>query len=280
MRYYYRSVSDPLKDLVGSFYLMEMPQAAGDLVRVEIPHIRFLCKGHSDLAVGTEPERFAAPDVLVCGPSFQTGSVAVSDNCLIIGASLTPEGWQRFLNVSAEDYANRKVSISAIRPDTPTAELFDGLSKAQDDEALFAAIEAYLLAILIEGVDLHSAFIETALAWIEDPEAPGVPDLVMASGLSSRQVDRLCRRYFGGSPKQVQRVFRALNIAYKLAMDEAEDWRDIVDAHYDQSHMIRDFKDRIGCTPNQFIKERRMMMRFDIEQRQKIPGLRRYGLIG
>lgn len=149
-----------------------------------------------------------------------------------------------------------------------------------DDAARFAAVHDFLAAILLPDTGIRTDFIDTAMAWAEDPASPPISDLIAATGLSARQVDRLCRHYFGGSPKQLHRVFRALNIAHALAIGETDDWRDVIDGHYDQSHLIRDFRDRIGCTPRAFMADRRMMMRHDIQLRLAVEGLRRYCLIG
>ncbi|MGV6849600.1 MAG: helix-turn-helix domain-containing protein [Marinibacterium sp.] len=280
MRYYYRAPAPELQGLVGSFYLMEMPHSASDLVRAEIPHIRFLCKGTSVLSVGEGTREFSERCALVCGPSFRTGSVAVNAGTLIIGASLTPAGWQRIVGVPAEDLADRKVDLREIRGDADTAALDAAIEAAETDEEMFRAVEAFLLATQRDDVAVREDFLKVAMDWISDPASPGVGDLVAKSGLSDRQVDRLCRIYFGASPKRVHRVFRVLNTAHRMATEDVTDWREVAGSYFDQSHLIRDFRDLIGCTPGTFMAERRMMMRFDIELRQQVAGLPRYCLIG
>ncbi|MEM9634042.1 MAG: AraC family transcriptional regulator [Pseudomonadota bacterium] len=280
MRYYYRASPPDLSPYVGAFYLMEMPEAAGDLVRVEIPHIRFLCKGISTLSHGDETRAFDAQEVLVCGPSFRTGSVSVTAGTLILGASLTPLGWYALIGCPASDMANRKAGIKTLRPEIDTTSILGVLDSATSDEELFEAAETFLRGAVRDAAPARYDFIKIALDWITDPESPSVPDLIARTGLSSRQVDRLCREYFGGSPKQVHRVFRALNIAYRLTTEEDTAVQDIAGPYFDQSHLIRDFRDRIGCTPREFRQSRVNMMRFDVALRQAIPDLPRYALIG
>lgn len=280
MRYYYRAPCSTLKPYVGSFYLMEMPQPMAGQVRVEIPHIRFLCRGASTLSVGDSASVFISPDVLVCGPSFTTGMVSVTRDTLILGGSLTPAGWCALTGVSAENYANSKVSFDEIRPELDLVPLLGEISQDLTDEARFSAIERFLIEALIEKPEPRWDFIKAAMLWAEDPTSPGVDELSKRTGLSPRQVDRLCRYYFGASPKPVHRVFRALNIAYRLTVEGADNWREVVDPFYDQSHFVRDFKDRIGCTPGDFTGERLAMMRHDLEQKAKVADTPRYCLIG
>lgn len=280
MRYYYRVPPERLKPYIGSLYLMDMPQAQFGNVRVEIAHIRFLIRGTSTLSVGGNTATFQSPEVLVCGPSFQTGMVEVSDDTLIIGASLTPVGWHALTGVSAEDYANKKTGMGSVRPDLDMSRILTSLLDVASDEDAFETVETFVLDALLSASPPRPDFVDNAMVWATDHECPGIEELVAQSGLSARQVDRLCRYYFGGSPKQVHRVFRALNIAYRLTIEGADDWQEVVAPFYDQSHFIRDFKDRIGCTPSEFTGERLMMMRYDLEQKAKITGMPKYCLIG
>lgn len=280
MRYYYRSAPPNLSPYVGALYLMEMPEPAGDLVRVEVPHIRFLCRGVSTLSHGTETREFEGPEVLVCGPSFRTGSVSVTGETLIVGASLTPLGWHALIGRPASEMANRKEGFGQLRPEVDLASILSALADPSEDETLFHGVENFLTGALRKASPARHDFLDIAMEWVTDPESPGIPDLVARTGLSSRQVDRLCREYFGGSPKQVHRVFRALQIAYRLTTEEETELQDIAGPYFDQSHLIRDFRDRIGCTPRQFRRQRMNMMRFDVSLRQQLPNMSRYALIG
>ncbi|GAB4510891.1 MAG: hypothetical protein Tsb0019_05790 [Roseibium sp.] len=280
MRYFYRAVPPELKSYVGSFYLIDTTIDLSGQVRVEIPHLRFLCRGTSTLSIADDVAVFSAPAIIVCGPSFQTGMADVTAGSLIVGCSLTPAGWHALIGRSAEDYANRKVAFADVRPDVVPDPIVTQLGQPGTDEALFLDIERFLIDALICDPPPRWDFIAPAVAWATDPACPGIDELIDRTGLSARQVDRLCRYHFGGSPKQVHRVFRALNIAYRLTIEGARDWREVIDPFYDQSHYIKEFKDRIGCTPSEFTGERLKMIRHDLEQKSMVPDTPRYCLIG
>jgi AraC-like DNA-binding protein len=280
MRYFYRATPQELRPYIGSFYLIDTPHDQAGQVRVEIPHLRFICSGTSTLSIADDVQVFSARSGIVCGPSFRTGMAEVSANSLILGCSLTPAGWHALIGQSAELFANRKVDLAETRPDLPIDALFDRLAGTADEAAQFGAIERFLIDALMPDPPPRWDFITPAMAWATDPACPGLDDLVARTGLSSRQVDRLCRTYFGGSPKQVHRVFRALNIAYRLTVDGADDWREVVEPFYDQSHFIKDFKSRIGCTPREFTGERLKMMRYDLAEKAKVADAPKYCVIG
>ncbi|MBB93085.1 MAG: hypothetical protein CML68_00550 [Rhodobacteraceae bacterium] len=284
MRYYYRPVPEALKPWLGSLYLMQMDHPMSDLVRVEIPHIRFLCRGISALSHDDSTRVYRAPEALLCGPSFKTGSVRVSAGTLIVGASLTPAGWHALAAISAETMANRKQPLAELRPDLDLdplrAALSEGAEGPGDDEALFATVTGFIDSALRRDPPPRWDFLRATMDWAVDPDSPGVAALVERTGVSSRTVDRLCRHYFGDSPKQVHRVFRALQVCHALATRRDADIADLIGPYCDQSHLIRDFKSRIGCTPERFRRDRAGMMQHDLALRAQVPDMPLYSLIG
>ena len=78
--------------------------------------------------------------------------------------------------------------------------------------------------------------------------------MAAGQGLSERQAERVFLEHVGLSPKLFGRLTR-MNEALKLrASDEALSWADIAASagYFDQSHMVRDFRDLNGATPAQF----------------------------
>ena len=278
MQYFYRQPALDLQDYFGSFYFIGMPQAGEGCTRVEAPHLRFILAGVSTLTHGEEVSIYEAPAALVCGPSFRAGHAAVTAGSIMIGASITPLGWQALFGVSAEDYGDRKAPLSDRIGDAPDIDRWCAETRS-GDEAAFMTLEDILRAYLNRESPVRRDFLDVAMDWALDPSSPSIETLVERTGLSHRQVDRLCRQYFGGSPKQVHRVYRALNVAYRLASDPTLAWNDVAGAFHDQAHFSKDFKDRLGCRPSEFMNGQIMMMRFDIEKRLEIPHKTRFSLL-
>jgi AraC-like DNA-binding protein len=88
-------------------------------------------------------------------------------------------------------------------------------------------------------------------------------------GIEIKRLERIVRRDFGMSPKQVMRRARALDMASHLRgvadRDEAEA---LMLRYYDQSHLIRDFVALIGMSPRQFVERPQPLMTFCLETRQ------------
>ena len=272
MRYDYWQPASDLAPYVGAYYVLEIKDDVADRIRAELPFLRILLAGTSELENDGERVAHTAPSAMLCGPSFRTGHAAVSGGTLIVGAMIKPLGWQALAGVSMADYTNRKVPLSDIRP-VDTESICGRLIKVRDDTAaLFCELDDVLRDLLRPNPDVNEKFLRLASTWLGNAQTVSVDDLVQRSGLSLRQVDRLCRKYFGASPKRLQRKYRVLQVMTRLAWTGETDWRQVAgDGFYDQSHFIKDFKAMVGYTPGEFTKGPHQMIRFDLERRLKIP---------
>jgi AraC-like DNA-binding protein len=89
------------------------------------------------------------------------------------------------------------------------------------------------------------------------------------NAIERRTLERLIKRAYGMTPKQVLRRARVLDIAANLLgvgdNDEAEE---LALRYYDQSHMIREFSRYFGMTPKQFVSTQQPLMTLTLEARQ------------
>lgn len=102
-------------------------------------------------------------------------------------------------------------------------------------------------------------------------EDPGLTVMACAERLcvDKRKLERVVKRDFGLSPKQVLRRARALDMAAHLRgvadLDEAQA---LALRYFDQSHLIRDFSVMFGMTPMQFVRTPQPLMTITLEARQ------------
>jgi AraC-like DNA-binding protein len=259
---------------------MDVPEGTSGLTRAEIPHIRFLLAGDSVLKHGQEEATFGAPDIIVCGPSLRSGHAAVSRQTTIMGSSITPLGWQALLGCPMNEMANRKAPLSAFRK-VDARDMIERALSAGNDDAMFGHMDAFFRSLIRETSTVNTDFIKQATNWLLDEYAPEVEAMQDVAGISYRQLDRRCKTYFGAAPKRLHRIFRTLHVSNALAWTGETDWKHVAgEQFYDQAHLIRDFKEFIGCTPGEYIRGRNMMIRFDLEKRMEIPHPSGFSLIG
>ncbi|QGN54861.1 AraC family transcriptional regulator [Novosphingobium sp. Gsoil 351] len=100
------------------------------------------------------------------------------------------------------------------------------------------------------------------------PDAP-VSEFIATHGVTQRTLERIVKRDFGMTPKQVLRRARVLDMASQLlgvaAPDEAEA---LALRFFDQSHLIREFSHFFGMTPQQLTRRANPLLRITLEGRQ------------
>ena len=112
------------------------------------------------------------------------------------------------------------------------------------------AIQAiYAREVLTRNEPAPMWFIRTVDGWLTASPSPQVPELVDATGMSIRSVERMTKHYYGLSPRMLARKYRAVRAASALARGEGLDAAQLGDAFYDQSHLIREIKRFAEATP-------------------------------
>ena len=100
------------------------------------------------------------------------------------------------------------------------------------------------------------------------PNAP-VAEFLDGYGVTQRTLERIVKRDFGMTPKQVLRRARALDMASQLlgvaAPEEAEA---LALRFFDQSHLIREFTHFFGMTPQHLARQPNPLLRITLEGRQ------------
>jgi transcriptional regulator GlxA family with amidase domain len=83
-----------------------------------------------------------------------------------------------------------------------------------------------------------------------------VEGLAHELGISRRQLERAFRRRTGMTPMQLGRVIRFQNV-FRALPESGGDWVSVAldCGYYDQSHLIRDFREFAGESPSAFLRE-------------------------
>lgn len=280
MQFEYFCLNDEIRSLVGSYYNLTVAEALADVMRAEIANARFIIRGsvYSDIS-GSEVQ-IPAGSAILCGPTFGWSNIRFDAGTLVFGAAITPIGWSRMVKVSADTYADKVVSLYDFFEDGP-ADQIRAVFEAPDAESRVAAANRLFASLNDPATSVNDVFLMQATRWIVDPEPNELEDLLSATDLSARQVERLCKTYFGSAPKRLHRKFRALHSANRLTWQQLTDWRDIATtAYFDQSHFIREFKQFNGRTPNEFIKGPHLLVRMTLQERLQIVHDSPFSLVG
>lgn len=94
---------------------------------------------------------------------------------------------------------------------------------------------------------------------IHAPKLPSVRSLGDRLGRSTRWVQRTFRDTVGLSPKMLTRINRVQRAIRVATSEPGKTWSAIAAdvGYFDQSHLVRDFRQLVGCTPSEFTTRER-----------------------
>ncbi|WP_328705898.1 helix-turn-helix domain-containing protein [Erythrobacter rubeus] len=168
------------------------------------------------------------------------------------GIGLLPLGWSRFIDADAHGLANTLWDGSQHSAFAK----FDSLSKVLCDveatpEEQVAHIVETMNQLMRHNRDepkilrVHKALVDGAYL--------AVKDLADACGMSIRTLERVCRRYFGFTPKRLMRRQRFIRSLTTFMLHHGTRWTEAMDAEYhDQAQFTREFHEFMTMNPSEY----------------------------
>ena len=194
-------------------------------------------------------------------PQMRSARAVLEGPVLQIGASLTHIAWQRLANLPADAVHDRLLPAEAVLTQEQIAALEAAADNCRAGRITPEDVCAVLADVIGQGPHAlrpdHVAAVEAIGRWLASGFDPALDDLYAGLPASPRQIQRICRRFFGVSPAQVAKRFRALRAAMLLSQPglSREAYDQLMATYFDQAHLIRDIRRYTGRTPSQFGRE-------------------------
>lgn len=261
----YAAPDAALKDYVSVFYSFraDVPRFEDD-DRADLAQLRFQLSGsgHYRFADGHVQ---MGPAVQLVGPTMGVTHVCVDGPVDVFGAGLLPAGWGAMIGIDASTLTNRVIDATELFG-RELLDVADRLREAATLEGRAAIGNALIRDLVARGHERPRWFTRTVDEWLESSLNPSVDDLVDATGLSRRHVERLCKCLYGAPPKLLARKYRALRAAVFLAKGESCTAELVERGFYDQSHCIREIKRFTGITPTRLANDLNQLTRLTMKR--------------
>jgi AraC-like DNA-binding protein len=242
---------DPdLADMVSSFYVarVNMPRF-DEYERADRPQFRFVTAADGEY-VFADGYRAPVCKANIVGPT--SGRVRAISHCptRMFGFGMLPAGWAALMGDEAEKLTDRAIDAADLFG-VWVEDVAAALEKAADVAEQLVIGNNFAREVLKKHETAPMWFIRTVDRWLTETASPQVAELVEATGMSIRSVERMTKHYYGLPPRMLARKYRAVRAASALARGEKLDAAELGDAFYDQSHLIREIKRFAGATPGQ-----------------------------
>lgn len=165
-----------------------------------------------------------------------------------VSARLTPWGLNVFCRGVVRDCSERRVDCRDLFPPYGVEQIEDELAQKQTPQARVQCVEQYLLALLDRGRE--DRLIQAACKALDrSGGTQPIARLARTLGLTERTLERRFQAHIGATPKKYARIVRLRKAM--LHHGHLGNWADVasVAGYYDQSHMIRDFREFYGMAP-------------------------------
>lgn len=244
-----------------------------DTERADHAQFRFrLSPGGSDYCFPDGTLQQAAATHIV-GPTSGAMRTRCEGPVMVFGMGLTPSGWAALVGVDASSMLNRVIDASGLFGAPRLRAAASALRLAANMADRVAVAEDLLRALIGGGDRGAAAFVRKVDTWLAGSPSPDMEELVVATDLSRRQVERKCKALYGAPPKLLARKYRALRAAVALVTDSESVDDLIARGFYDQSHLIREVKQFTGHTPRQIKAEPSLLSQLTIERRAALGGI-------
>ncbi|MDF3820546.1 helix-turn-helix domain-containing protein [Leptospira sp. 96542] len=173
----------------------------------------------------------------------------------VFGIKFRPGGFHPFFKKNISTLTNKKIPISNLLKQNISSfenELFE----KEDEGRKVKQIETWLEKYLPEK-DPKVALVNSIIDRIKtDRNIQSVEQISKFSSMNLRSLQRLFHEYVGVSPKWVIQRFRIQEVADRIEKEKSIQYAEFaLDlGYYDQAHFIKDFKNTIGLSPEEYLK--------------------------
>jgi len=206
-----------------------------------------------DAANTDQCRRFSG--AVVSGPYAGYFCSDAAEEVSIMGVHFKPGGAFPFLGFPAGELSDAHVDLAEIWKGH-AEDLRAQLVETNRADERFRLLERRLIEHLIQPLEHHPA-VAIALEAHHRPEASTrTHELAHASGLSERRFIDVFRSEVGMTPKLFDRVRRFQRTLGQLRVSHDIDWATLAlgSGYFDQSHLIRDFREFAGVSPTEYVR--------------------------
>ena len=249
-----------LRDYVRAYYYFSTDEATAQPLCAELGNIRILLNGSGEFDMPGSKEPTTITSTFLIGPTMGAYTMRANAGTRVFGIGVRPRGWAKMFSINAYEAADKVFDLSHVASRVAGYEL-EQVRKASHPLEMAQICDRYFAALLERRANRPTPYPLAIETWLLEDENLDLDHLMAAMNVSRRQTDRLAKKYFGASPKMLQRKYRALRAADRIREGDTP-WQAAAGTwFYDQSHFIKEFKTFIGVTPAQYFSNQAMLVR-------------------
>ena len=240
-----------LRPFVRVYYYFASEAPSVQPMCAELGNIRVLLDGEGFMTMPGGHQAVVSSAFLV-GPTNGAYVMSSKSPTRAFGVGIRPRGWNSLLGIDAAEAADQVIDLSDFAGSIAGTAI-EQIRNAESDQEMIDAADQFFSNLIDRRIRQACAYPQALEHWLLNPDDLDLDRLLDLMDVSRRQTDRIAKKFFGASPKLLQRKHRALRAADRIRAGDMT-WNSAASASfYDQSHFIKEFKTFVGVTPNQFM---------------------------
>ncbi|MDI1322801.1 MAG: helix-turn-helix domain-containing protein [Algoriphagus sp.] len=216
-------------------------------------YITFYVKGFETIYLPKDQVSLTRSKTSIIGQSTQLVQRKVSPQFLIVQVPFFPGALYRLTGIPFDELRDKSLEMDLIFPQE-TKVVDQKLHEAKSYWEMIRIVDDFFISLARSKVSFSKNPFERALPFFSDSFDDKRIDLLADQAcLSLRQFERLSKNYFGVGPKTMMRINRFSESFILKSRHPEYSWFDVAIScgYVDYQHMVRDYKDFAGVTPNQ-----------------------------
>jgi hypothetical protein len=254
-----------LESLIKCYWTLEVPAQEDYQKQLIIPDgcIEMIFILGDDVKRYTSENRFIIqPREMVLGQITKPFFVQPTGYVNSFAVRFYPYGFANFVSLPIKKLANKETPLKLLFGEMTSQELGRKIKRATDTKKRIKVVETFLLSKLKDKVTIDSIVKTTIDTMLLTKGSTPITSVLKNDLSKRRQFERKFFKKVGISPKKLSKVIR-LQAALKMLLNRKSEKLTKVaydNEYYDQSHFIKDFKDFIGTTPKDFLRDGKMLL--------------------
>jgi AraC-like DNA-binding protein len=267
---YNRAPSDDLAPWFARLYVTKVDQGENSArcgLLNDTPFVRIQLSGDWQAETADGRRNFGRA-ALFFGPQTRRMPLEVRGGFTSLGVAIRPGACTALKGPKIGEYLDRLTPIETVSGVDQS--IIDEFSDDVSPEDWLRHLEDFLRErITAHGyAEPHPVTRSFETLSMTDPSV-SIAEAAERCDVDRRQLERIVRRDFGMSPKQVLRRARALDMASQLrGVADGSEGDQMALRYYDDSHRIHEFSEFFGMSPRQFMERPQLLMTLALESRQ------------
>lgn len=176
----------------------------------------------------------------------------------ILGISFFPAGLYPFLKIPLSEFTNKTIDLDLLLNEF-TSTIEEKLSLSSSIPEKITIIENELVQLIDFKYLLPDETSRILGTFYSNIDNMNVFHFCDQYGVNQRKLERIFNKYVGISPKLFDRLNRFQRVLNQITKNKYTDLTSLAyeNDYYDQTHFLKDFKSFTGCSPSQFLNEKR-----------------------